>query len=112
MCQVLLQPTKSGRDGQPRSNTHDGHLGNVITGLITVTNACFLGLHLRHVEVPRLGIESELQLRVYTIATATPDLSCVCDLQHSSWQHQIRHSLSEARDHTRILMGTSLFRYD
>ena len=28
---------------------------------------CFLGLHLWHIEVPRLGVESELQLPVYTI---------------------------------------------
>ena len=28
---------------------------------------CFLGLHLQHMEVPRLGVESELQL----LATAT-----------------------------------------
>ena len=27
---------------------------------------CFLGLHLRHMEVPRLGVESELQLPAYT----------------------------------------------
>ena len=33
----------------------------------------FLGLHLRHMEVPRLGIESELQLPA--TATATQDLS-------------------------------------
>jgi len=34
----------------------------------------FLGLHM---EVPRLGVESELQLPVYTTATATPDLSLI-----------------------------------
>ena len=37
----------------------------------------FLGLHLWHMEVPRLGVKSELQLPAYTTATATPDLSCV-----------------------------------
>ena len=31
---------------------------------------CFLGQHPRHVEVPRLGVESELQLLAYTAATA------------------------------------------
>ena len=35
-------------------------------------------------EVPRLGVESELELLVYTTATATRDLSCACDLHHSS----------------------------
>ena len=33
----------------------------------------FLGLLLRPVEVPRLGVESDLQLPAYTTATATPD---------------------------------------
>ena len=31
----------------------------------------FLELHLRHVEIPRLGVKSELQLLAYTTATAT-----------------------------------------
>ena len=44
----------------------------------------FLGPHLRHMEIPRLGVEPELQLLAYTTATATPDASCVCDLHHSS----------------------------
>ena len=38
----------------------------------------FLWLHPRHMEVPRLGVASELQLP--TIATAIQDLSCICDL--------------------------------
>ena len=58
-------------------------------------------------EVPRLGVKSELQLPVYTTATATQDPSQVCDLHHSSQQHQILNSLSEARDGTCILMDTS-----
>ena len=35
----------------------------------------FLGLYLQHMEVPRLGVELELQLLAYTTATATQDLS-------------------------------------
>ena len=46
----------------------------------------FLGPQPWHMEVPRLGVESELQLVAYTTATATPHLSCVCNLYHSS-QH-------------------------
>ena len=42
-----------------------------------------LGPHLCHVEVPRLGVELELQLPAYTTATATLDLNRVCD-QHPS----------------------------
>ena len=56
-------------------------------------------------EVPRLGVELELQLLAYTRATATPDLSHICDLHHSSCQ--ILNPLSEARDQTYILMDTS-----
>ena len=54
-------------------------------------------------EVPRLGVESELPLLVYTTAAA-PDLSCICNLHHSSWQRWILNPLSRARDGTCILM--------
>ena len=45
----------------------------------------FLQLHMRHMEVPRLGVKSRLWLPAYGIATGTQDLSCICDLHHSSW---------------------------
>ena len=60
-------------------------------------------------EVPRLVVELELLLLAYTTATATSDLSCICNLHHSSWQHQILNPLSGAKDPTRILMDTSWF---
>ena len=71
----------------------------------------FLGLHPHHMEVPRLGVNLELQLLVYATATAMQDLSHVCDLHHSSWQYQIADPLSEARDQTLILMDTSWIPY-
>ena len=43
---------------------------------------CLFRPHARPMEVSRLGVESELQLSAY--ATATPDMSHVCDLHHSS----------------------------
>jgi len=58
-------------------------------------------------EVPRLGVEWELQLPAYTTVTAMPDLSHVYDLHHSSRQDWILNPLSEARDQTLILMDTS-----
>ena len=58
-------------------------------------------------EVPRLGVQWELQLPVSTTVTAPPDLSRVCDLDHSSRPRQIPDLLSEAKDRTHILMATS-----
>ena len=58
-------------------------------------------------EVPRLGIESKLQLSAYTTAIAMQDLSCVCDLYRSHSNSQILNPPSEARDPTRILMDPS-----
>ena len=52
----------------------------------------FFGPYLWHMEAPRLE--------------ATPDLSCICNLYHSSSQHRIPDPLSEARDQTCILMDT------
>ena len=64
---------------------------------------CFLGPHPQLMEVPRLVIESELWLP----ATATSDLSHICDLHHRSQQHRIFNSLGEARDRTHNLMVPS-----
>ena len=58
-------------------------------------------------EVPRLGVQSELQLLAYATATETADLSGICDLLHSSWQCWILNPLSEARDRTYNLMVPS-----
>ena len=66
-----------------------------------------LGLHPRHKEVPRLGVELELQGPAYTTARATPGPSHVCDLHHSSGQHPILNPLNEARDQTHNLMVPS-----
>ena len=55
-----------------------------------------------HMEVPRPGVESELQLQACAIATATQDPSQAYDC--SSWQLQILNPLSEARDRTCVLM--------
>ena len=63
----------------------------------------FLGPLPWHMEVPMLGVELELQPLAYTTATAMRDLSCVCDLHHSSRQHRILNPMSEARDRTHVL---------
>ena len=66
-------------------------------------------------EVPRLEVEWEqdLQLLVYTTATAIPDpshvcsLSHICELHHSLRQCWILDPLSEAKDRTHILINIS-----
>ena len=60
----------------------------------------FLRLHLRHMEVPRLGVKSELAPSAYATTTAMQDLSC-------AWQHRILNPLSEAGDQTHNLMVPS-----
>ena len=51
---------------------------------VCVCVCVFLGLHLQHMEVPRLGVEMDQQLPAYTTATANRDPSRVCNLYHSS----------------------------
>ena len=80
---------------------------SVLVGFVFV----FLGPHLRHMEVPRLGVESELEPLAYTTATAMADLSHICNLHHSYWQCRILNTLSKARDQTCILMDASQIRF-
>ena len=87
----------------------DGNYISVKQGARTMKNDfsffVFLGPHPQHMEVPRLGVKSELQLPAYTTATATQDPIQVCDLCHSSWQHWILNSPSKARVSSWILVG-------
>ena len=69
----------------------------------------FLGLHPWHMEIPRLGVKSELQPLAY--ATAMLDLNCVCDLHHSAWQLSILNPLSKARDQICVLVVTGQIRF-
>ena len=62
-------------------------------------------------EFPRLWVKSELQPLAYTTATAMLQMSCICDLHHSSWQHQILNPPREARNQTLILMDPSQIPY-
>ena len=64
----------------------------------------FWGFFLRHMKVPRLWVESELELLAYFIATG--NLNWVCDLHHSSPQRRILNPLSQARDPTHLLVDT------
>ena len=71
----------------------------------------FLGPHMSHMVVPRLGVKLELQLLAYATATAMWDPSCICDLHHNSLQLWMINPLNEAWDQTLILMDTSRVHY-
>ena len=64
----------------------------------------FVGPHLWHIAVPRLGVQSQLWLLAYSTATAMQDPSQICNLHHRSLQHQNLSPLREARDQTHNLM--------
>ena len=78
-------------------------------GIIFSNSFFFRGgsLHPQHMEVPRLGVKSELQLPSYTTATATQHLNHVYDLYLSSQQCWILNPMSKASDRTHNLMDTS-----
>ena len=66
---------------------------------------------MQHMDVPRLGVKSELQLLAYATATTMLDLSLIFDLHHSSQQRWIVNPLNKARDRTLVLMDTSWIHY-
>ena len=71
----------------------------------------FLGPHLKHMEVPRLGVELELLLPVYATATATPEPNVSVTYPTAHDNARSFNPLSEARDQTHILMDTSQVHY-
>ena len=58
---------------------------------------CFLGPHPGHTEIPRLGVELDLQLLAYATATANTESKPHCNLHRSSQQGRIPNPLSEVR---------------
>ena len=83
----------------------------------------FLGPHPQHMEVPRQGIKSDLQLPAYTIATVTQDPSHVCNLRHTahgntgSLTHWVRPGIKPASSRMlvrlvnyRATTGTPIFK--
>ena len=51
---------------------------------IAIIIIVFLGPHLWHMEIPRLGVESELQLPAYTTETAKPAVCVTYATAHSN----------------------------
>ena len=105
----LMQPLPAytradGSPCLPRTPTPipTGHTSNIIYMYFFFP---FLWPHLRHMDVARPEIKSELQSAT---AIATLDPRCICDLHCSLWQHWILNPLIEARDLTYILTETRL----
>ena len=61
--------------------------------------------HLQRMDILGLPIESEPQLLAYATAPATPDLSFICDLHLSLWQHQILNPTEQAEGSNTHLHG-------
>ena len=79
--------------------THELWVSQVkISWILFVFVCLFLEPPPQHMEVPRLGVELELQLPACTTATATLDPSHIHDLHHSSQQRQILNPLIRAGD--------------
>ena len=96
------------KDRLPRSPSWSSFCACLCPNLASIFLFClfvcvcfaFLEPHLPHLEVPRPGGQLELQLPATATATAARDPSGICDLRHSSQQHQILNPLSEARNPT------------
>ena len=69
------------------------------------------GVQPQHMEAARLGVESELPLPGFAIATALQDPSLGFNLHHSPQQRWILNPLSEARDGIHILMDAGQICY-
>ena len=97
----------------PTKNSNKNKRGESFIQICHIIYLCifvFLGPHLCCMEVPRLGVELVLKLLAYATATATWDLSHVCNLCHSSRERQILNPLSKAGDQTWVLMDASHIR--
>ena len=73
----------------------------------------FLGLHPQHMEVPRLGVESQARGAVAAGLCqrhSNLDPRDICHLYHSSWQCWILNPLSKAWDGICVLMDATWFR--
>ena len=100
MALLAIHP-KELKAGSPKIFVHHVHSSFFVLFCVFVclfVCFCFLRPHTEHMEIPRLGVESELQLQAHT--TAAWDPSHICDLRHSSLQRWILNPLSEVRDQT------------
>ena len=82
---IQLKPSSSGEHACRNEFSHK----NVFCRSLFISTinfylsiSIFLGPNLQYMEVPKLGVESELQLPAYDTATAMPDPNHVCSIHH------------------------------
>ena len=91
---------------------HCAKMGTPLFFLFTAVPAAYgsswaRGQILQHMDVPGLGVASELELMsMCDHSNAGIGAASVCDLSHSFQQCWILNPLSKARDRTHILMDT------
>ena len=69
------------------------------------------GMQVQHMEVPRLGVESDCSCQPTPQPQATHNSRYICNLHHSSQQCRMLNPLRGARDGIRILMDASWVRF-
>ena len=97
----MLEQKSNPKTSDDKSNALSG-LSKPDFEFILIFFFCLFRARLTAMEVPRLGVKSELYLLAYATATAMWDPSRVCDLNHSSL-----NPFSEARDPTCIIIDVS-----
>ena len=108
-CYSLVSEKEKKKQNKTKKTNHQpGNRNAGFSPIVLFIN--FLVPNFRHMEVPRKGVKSEVQPPAYTRATATQNLSHVCDLHHSSQQCRILNPRNEAKDWIWNLMVTSQIR--
>ena len=107
ISKVSLWASSHGTDSIMKRQKSLDKTGNIFEKFLPFFFFSFLGLHSRHMEVPRLGVQLELKPPAYVRAIAMPDSSHVCNPHHSSGQCRILNPLIKAKDGTHNVMVPS-----
>ena len=95
MCAAVATYSFVTERNDTKSGGETSQLCNWITNISFFFSFFFLRLHLRLMEMPRRGVKRELELPVYTTATAPWDLNRVRNLQDTLQQCWILNPLIE-----------------
>ena len=79
---------------------------------VWTTNFFFFFLSFRATPMAYGGPQARGPVRAVVLhSQSNTGSSCICNLYHSSWQHQILNTLSQARGWTCVLMNASQIRF-